>query len=73
MANSPIKQFAADVRPYLRLIEDGVNRVAGKSVDNRPDKSPDPAWTDQQILDQLKFRIQGTASFIQTIPTPAPK
>jgi hypothetical protein len=72
MPNSPIKQFAEDVRPFLRLIEDGANRVAGLPADNRPDKAADPTWTDQQVLDQLKFRIQGTASFIQAVPTPPP-
>ncbi len=72
MPNSPIKQFAEDVRPFLRLIEDGVNRVAGLPVDSRPDKAADPLWTDQQVLDQLKFRIQGTVSQIQSVPTPPP-
>jgi hypothetical protein len=68
---SLIQQFATDVRPSLRLIEDGANRIGGKAVDNRPDKPIDPVLTDQQILDQLKLRIQGTVSLIQSVPTPA--
>jgi hypothetical protein len=71
MTQSPIKKFATDARPFLRLIEDGVNRVSGNPVDNRPDKPIDPKWTDQQTLDQLLWRIKDTASVIQSVPTPA--
>lgn len=70
MKQTPIKQFAMLVRPSLRLIEDGVNRLGHRPVDNAPD-SPIPAdWTDQQTLDQLRYRIEGIRTLVQTTPTP---
>jgi hypothetical protein len=65
-----ISEFFTNVKPQLVLLAQGIDRVAGRPVDQRGPAPVNPTWTDEDKLNQVLSEVRGLVSYVQSIPTP---